>query len=378
MRVCVMAALAAALFIIGGCAIDLSGLVPGTTVGVLQTPDGNSIIIRTCTSRQLAKYTTVADHIGNLQNALPQSVGGDPVVKAVITLSSYVSAQSLRAAAALTTDVSPDQMGPDAARPSINITAEDVHTFGKTVSNKILTHTSSTPPTANDPTAEQQFWEMLFDYYYTYYKGNFIPYMGNTLPAPALSSSSTTYTINDTEIVYAATVFVDFLLDEIFKSPVWKGADKKYYPQGSKNEPTSVALGNLTSQAFDTTNGCGMTATKANFVRYMSNAFADAATSNSSLAIKTAGGVDIGFGVLGKVNVGDNKTLTDLIQMAVGEVVSRVTVAFAVPILSVIDFSTQGQLKAAVTAPSSGAQKKNGAPSDMKAMSALFISMKSQ
>jgi hypothetical protein len=200
--------------------------------------------------------------------------------------------------------------------------------------------------------------------------------MGPTLPAPALSSTSKTYTINDTEIVNAVTVFVEFLLDEIFKSPVWTSGGK-YYPSGSSTQPTSVALGNIVTQPFDNS-GCGMNATKADFVRYLANAFSDAAGTDSSLVIKTAGGIDIGFGILGKVNIGDNKTLTDLVQMAIGEVVSRLTVAFAVPILSSIDISAQKQLLASAQASSAGIAPRSTNTNAIHAMSALFISAKTQ
>jgi hypothetical protein len=341
-RAWMAAAFAAASFIVAGCAVDLSELVPATTIAALQTPDGQSIIVRTCTSKVLARYAATPGRINRLQSVLPQNVGNDPVVQAIVSLSSYVSAQSLKAASAMVVDFDQNQIVADVPRPTITLSAQHIHTFAKTVSGTVLRHTSSTPPTAADPDAERQFWSMLLNYYYYYYKAKFTPYMGSTLPAPALSSKSKTYTIDDTEIVNAVSVFVEFLLDEIFKSPVWKSGST-YYPSGSGTPPTSVTLGNIVAQPFDS-GGCGMNPTKADFVRYLANAFSDAAGTDSSLVIKTAGGIDIGFGVLGKVNVGDNQTLTNLVQMAIGEVVSRLTVAFAVPILSSIDIAAQKQL----------------------------------
>jgi hypothetical protein len=374
-RVWIAAAFAAASFIVAGCAVDLSELVPATTIAALQTPDGQSIIVRTCTSKVLAKYKAIPTRISYLQSRLPQNIGSDPVVQAIVSLSSYVSAQSLRAASAMVVDFDQNQIVAEVPRPTITLSAQHIHTFAKTVSGSVLRHTSSTPPTAADPDAERQFWSMLLNYYYYYYQAKFTPYMGPTLPAPALSSTSKTYTINDTEIVNAVSVFVEFLLDEIFKSPVWLGDDKKYYPAGSSTAPTSVTLGNIVSQRFEG-GGCGMNVTKANFVRYLANAFSDAAGTDSSLVIKTAGGIDIGFGVLGKVNVGDNQTLTNLVQMAIGEVVSRLTVAFAVPILSSIDIAAQKQLLASARASSVGIAPRSTNANAMHAMSALFISAK--
>lgn len=256
------------------------------------------------------------------------------------------------------------------------------------VSDKVLRHTSASPTASSGQAAEQAFWSMALQYYYHYYRGDFTPYMGKQLAAPSLASGSTTstaYTASDIEIQQAVSVFVEFLLDNIFQSPIWKvpaagGKTYTYYPSGSTTAPTALTLQNLTSLGTLSSGltGCGMNVPKANFVRYLANAFSDAAGADTSLTIKTAGGIDIGFGILGKVSIGDNKTLTDLVQMAVTEVVSRLTVAFAVPIVSAIDLGQQKQPPAAAMQVSNTATSKSSGSYSTVALSALFVSAKAQ
>jgi hypothetical protein len=108
-----------------------------------------------------------------------------------------------------------------------------------------------------------------------------------------------------------------------------------------------------------------MNVTKAKTINYLAGKFSAAASSDIGLTIKSAGGLEIGLGVLGKLSVGDNSTLSGLVQTVVGEFVNRVTVQLAYPILSALDFGGQTNTIASLSA-------RNRQASTIRAMSSVF------
>jgi hypothetical protein len=375
LRVYFAAASAAAFLCVAGCAINISDLVPTATLVVVPGPNGESYLIQTCGPASIDNFAALPGQIENAGNNLPPEVGRNTVVQAVVAHSQYVADQSLRAANAILATPNPTvAAAPPVPKPTMGLAAPHFQDFATMVSEKILRHTSGTPTTSLNQ-AETDFWAMALQYFYKYYRGSFTPYMGATLATPTLSSSSsasTAYTVSDTEIVNAVSVFVEFLLDDIFHSPIWTVTSKgksTYYPSGSATAPTALTLNNLQSLGTLSSglSGCGMNIPKANFVRILANAFSDAATTDAGLVVKSAGGIEVGLGILGKVSIGDNKTLTDLVQMAVSEVIARLTVAFAVPIVSSIDISKQS---------GSSAVPKSSSAYAASSLSRLFVSAK--
>ena len=207
----------------------------------------------------------------------------------------------------------------------------------------MLRRTPSTP-TDSDKSADR-FWDVTKAYYKTYFDGNFYTYFGDKLSKPTVS-----LTISDTDIVHSAIVFLELILDEISGDPIllWQGPDGKIYPGGTQNRPSLVSIRNITTIPSIPSGpyGCGMNVHKANAVRYLANTFSKAAATESSLTIKSVGSIEIGLGIVGKVNIGDNSTLTLLIQGIVSEIVSRLTVILAVPVLEAIDYEQQPSLRA--------------------------------
>ena len=57
------------------------------------------------------------------------------------------------------------------------------------------------------------------------------------------------------------------------------------------------------------------------------NAASDQATVVGGLVTNTVGGISIGLGVLGKISIGDNQTLSDLAKTAASEVALRAALA---------------------------------------------------
>lgn len=224
-------------------------------------------------------------------------------------------------------------------KPQNTLTHLDIDRFAKVVSGQVLRRTPTTA-NANDPNNTDPFWQKLRAYYVAYFDGNFYTYFGDNLSKPTAS-----LTITDTEIVQAVTVFIELLMDEAFGVQIWIGPDKKYYPGGSTNKPTSLAVNNITPPSIPAgPAGCNMNVAKANAMRYLEQGFSKAASAETGLAIKSAGSIEIGLGIVGKLNIGDNNLLASLVQGVVSEIVGRLTVQIATPILEAIDFEQQPTL----------------------------------
>jgi hypothetical protein len=219
-------------------------------------------------------------------------------------------------------------------------------------------NSGSTPP---DP-----FTQILVRYYQAYYANQFYTYFGNKFDKPVIS-----LTINDNEITQSVGVFFELIFDIALNSQVWLSADgKTYYPGNSTNEPTVAKLnyqglkqpvGPLPVQLA---NGCHMTELKAKVISYVAQQFATAASSDSALTVKSAGGLGISLGVFGKLSLGDNSTLTLLIKSIVSEVTLRLT--------TLVVYSTLSQVE--IITPTVPYVSREREAAQIRDVSALFIS----
>lgn len=168
-------------------------------------------------------------------------------------------------------------------------------------------------------------------YFEAYYNGKFIDRMSMPVAKPTVST-----TIPDSEIVAAETVLLEFLIDSIDATPVM-GAD----PPGSVTKSTIFYPGNTTGAptAYVTNpeayiqippgsdNACGITTTNAWVLKDLANGASDQAAAVGGLVANTAGGISIGLGVLGKISIGDNQTLSVMVKTAASRVALRATLA---------------------------------------------------
>jgi hypothetical protein len=273
--------------------------------------------------------------VAQLPRSLPPQLGGDPVVNSILEHAWYISTKAA-AESQLVLRASPSgfvaSQPVTVAPPPKPITYADLTQFTRNVAIYALRDTGNPAGgAANDP-----FWSRLRAYYSAYYQGKFIDYFAHSVDAPKAS-----LTIGDAEIASAVGVFVEALLDEVLQPTVWQDLDGKYYPGGVANKagpPTYLSFSNKKPVpiAFAIT-GCGMNVPKASALGYLAQTFATAASAETSLSIKTAGGIEVGLGVLGKLNVGDNNTLTTVLQSVLPQLIKRLTVAFGAPILEAID-----------------------------------------
>jgi hypothetical protein len=320
--------------LVAGCGtIDLNSLL------AIIDPNGWPVEITKCTGPRLSANAFAGFREGvqiqddariAWQNA-PDNLRDSSVVRAILSqaeiiplkVPTAVLAYSQRPALARTPLVVPS--------PVLPLGPSDFYAFAKLVSEYAV----------RQPTGSDQFVQALTKYYQAYYSGPFYTYFGAKFDKPVAS-----LTINDNDITQAASVFIELLFDYAMKSPVWVDGST-YYPGSGSNEPTVAKLSEegFQYQGFPQPvklplllpNGCHMTVTKAKVVNYVAQQFATAASGDTSLTIRSAGGLGISFGVFGKLSVGDNNTLSLLAKVAVSEATLRLTAQFVYYALSQVD-----------------------------------------
>ena len=160
-----------------------------------------------------------------------------------------------------------------------------------------------------------------------------------------LVSSLSNFSVPDSEIVAAETVLLEFLMDTIDPTPVMGDtkcpipsttatasctpdpSDAKtttYYPGKSSNQPTALTVGYAKYVQLPAT-GCGITTKNVWVLQTLASGASDEAATVGGLVANTPGGVSIGLGIVGKISIGDNATLSDLVKTAASEVALRTT-----------------------------------------------------
>jgi hypothetical protein len=177
---------------------------------------------------------------------------------------------------------------------------------------------------------------VLVAYLKAYYDGKFYDRMGTAITKPQLPSvtslpSLSNFSVPDSEIIAAETVLLEFLIDCIDPTPVM--GDKTdhpsgttFYPGNSSNEPTALTT-NLAVYVTLPQDGCGITVKNVWVLKDLANAASDEAAAVGGLIVNTPGGISFGLGVLGKISIGDNQTLSDLVKTAASELALRATLA---------------------------------------------------
>jgi hypothetical protein len=155
-----------------------------------------------------------------------------------------------------------------------------------------------------------------------YFKGQFYDRLGSGLPKPTLS-----LTITDQEISAVLTVFIEALADDLFSAtPVWTDGHNNYYPGKSSNAPTFQTFPTAPTPVPLVASGCGMTELKTEAIAYLSGKAATWASGQTGLILGAFGGVNGGpVVVLGKLSIGDNKTLQTIAQTVLSGAAKRAT-----------------------------------------------------
>jgi hypothetical protein len=106
-----------------------------------------------------------------------------------------------------------------------------------------------------------------------------------------------------------------------------------YYPGNSTNQPTALATGMAqyvqlpsgTDENGKPSGACGITTQNVWVLQTLANGASDEASTVGGLIANTPGGISIGLGVIGKISIGDNATLSDLVKTAASEMALRST-----------------------------------------------------
>jgi hypothetical protein len=168
---------------------------------------------------------------------------------------------------------------------------------------------------------------MFYSYMAAYYQNKFVDRMGVSVAAPTISQ-----TITDAEITAAETILLEYLFDKIDKTPVLGhtvGGSTTFYPGGKTSPPTVYTVLHPTVPAIyleigdGTDNACGFNTKNAWVLNEVANAAGDQGGAVGGLIANTAGGISIGLGVVGKISIGDNQTLSVLAKTFASRLATR-------------------------------------------------------
>jgi hypothetical protein len=240
---------------------------------------------------------------------------------------------TLQGRATTVANISPQLDAANAAvAPPLDLNNSDFQSFAKAIRNLMVSPEvavggaqlsakgAAAENTANTSEDKVTFKNAFVSYFSAYYNGKFVDRSGTTLTKPSISR-----TISDAEIATTLQVMWQLIFDYTLRTPVWKSGDL-YYPGATKNEPTAVTANLVTPQSLladADAEHCGITALKAEAIQYLSNAAADRASSLGGMVSGSAGGLHFGFGVLGKLSIGDNQALQAIVQMSLSQMAGR-------------------------------------------------------
>jgi len=207
-------------------------------------------------------------------------------------------------------------------------------------SSASVTGLPSNPPAVNtkqkdNPGARPPLDKTLLAYLTAYYKGKFTDRLSVVSPKPNIST-----TIPDSEIAAAETVLLEFMMDTIDPTPVM-GDDPAssisgtthFFPGGSTDEPTAYATGLAKYIQIPNPNSstdpdaCGITTKNSWVLKDLANGAGDQAAAVGGLVANTPGGLSIGLGIIGKISIGDNQTLSTLVKTAASRLATRAALA---------------------------------------------------
>lgn len=176
--------------------------------------------------------------------------------------------------------------------------------------------------------------EAAVAYIDAYYHGNFVDRMSSSISKPNLSLKlPVALSITDADIAAAETVLLEFVADAVDPTPVMgdtasAGDDTTFYPGGVKGagaRPTALDRLADYEKLPDDLNARGINTQNVWILRYLANGASDGAATVGGLIANTPGGISFGLGVLGKVSIGDNQTLSVLVKTAASRLALRLT-----------------------------------------------------
>jgi hypothetical protein len=164
-------------------------------------------------------------------------------------------------------------------------------------------------------------------YFQAYYSNKYVDRLGQSISLPPIS-----LTVSDSEIASALTVLIDYVADLVDPTPVMGSgplgsSGLLYYPGANSSEPTVLAAGLAKYVVIPEYAACDWNQQDAPVLGYLATAAGDQAGTITGITTKSFGGIEVGFGVLGKLSIGDNQTLSTIVKTAASRLAMRATLA---------------------------------------------------
>jgi hypothetical protein len=357
--------------VVGACSMPMTELLrdvmPGNGNPTIALPNG----IQTCipTNATWAKLTAltnparqntffvsnalslsaVNDRLQNLPNLLHPDLRNEPVVREIVRAvgATIYNAQvnSLNLVARIDTTrgrtvsalLAPYAPTVDDAAAALNYQPRDLNyadfiSFGTALRHAMVE--SAAPSSASIDA--NQFAGAFVYYFKSFINGKYYTRFGESVAGPpaiisfngstaviSVSNSSASLTVTDAEIAGSVQVFLELIMDYALGTPVWWDAASPptYYPGKAKgnNTPTVVlanragfmplTLDKLVANSMQ----CGIDPLKAEAIHYIAKTVGNDASQLAGVVGGSFGGINVGLGVLGKVSIGDNKTIHDAV-----------------------------------------------------------------
>jgi hypothetical protein len=195
-------------------------------------------------------------------------------------------------------------------------------------------------------------WDGLaFQYFSAYYRGEFVDRAGGKLSKPDLGKKISNETITSALTVglesihdYAVLTASKGPAERVIKAPVTFTGNPGQEQWQNGNKPTLVTVTQkllkrkrgepiapwpYVVEAVAVNKKEGISSAKRKVIEWISGLAGDGAGSLSDLLTRTFGGIHIGFGLLGKVSVGDDDTLAKVVSTTVETFAHRGSELFA-------------------------------------------------
>ena len=335
-------ALALGLALDGCTAVELSKIQPPKFLEayglcVVQEPATarNFTFVATTRGTEPKHFTSFDAFFANIRERIPAELRNDNVTNQLATMFANVSGHAQLAGAGLAVSEQADEINRKAT-PS-NISHEDLKTFTYRVLEYL--HPKANPTVALLTAQEKQEWQDFIVYLTAYYEGKFVDRFGQPIKNPSLSLDlPLAVTVTDADIAATLTFLLEFVFDMIDPTPVLGDAktreeigDKtKFFPGGdAKNRPTALLI-ERRHYEFIPEGGpgiCGVTQKNIAVLAGLAGTAGDRAALISGLIANSVGGIEVGLGVLGKISLGDNQTLTIVVKIFASRLARRLSYA---------------------------------------------------
>jgi len=320
-----------------------------------------------------ASFSEFASRSEHATDSLPANLRNSPVTRAY--LRALIKASALaQLNYAMSSSADGRSAGPiEATRAQVEkypvparLTHSDLKNFAALLSGYALTPNIE-PPTRARASRGNVAADALPKYFTEYYEGKFVDRFGVPVKKPSIASfdpaasggAYLTVTLTDADITAAESVLIEYLGDLLDPTPILGDAANrsavtnttKFWPGGdSKSRPTAFDAG-LGNYMQITENGCGVNTSNVKLLTDVADAASDRAALVGGLVANSPGGISLGLGVVGKLSIGDNQTLSVVVKTAAARFTKRLAYAGAFWALQSYGAGNDGR---AVAEPTSG------------------------